>query len=197
MKLDTALLEATAPLLNFLAGSQVTSTSDLVKVVQKANLTASLLPSDALVKLNASTLTVNSGSLFNVAGGSVLSVTGNLVSLTNGSTLNILNGSLLTVSGGSVFKLTGGSLGVFGSGTNSLNITNTSPLCSGCSLTSSIPNFGYPVLLANGATAANVQASAGFTPFAGLSPSNTVKVSGASGAVLTVSGSTSKVILNP
>jgi len=57
-----------------------------------------------------------------------LSVTGNLVSLTNGSTLNILNGALVSVSGGSIFQLTGGSLGVFGAGTNSLNITNTAPL---------------------------------------------------------------------
>ncbi len=196
VKLDTALLEATAPLLKLVAGSALTSAQHLVNLTGSAKLTANL-PSDALVKLNASTLTVSNGSLVNVAGGSVLSVTGNLVSLTNGSALNILNGALVSVSGGSIFQLTGGSLGVFGSGTNTLNITNASSLCSGCSLSKSIPNFSYPVLLANGATAANVQVSQGFTPFAGLSPSNTVNVSGASGAVLTVSGPTSKVILKP
>jgi len=197
VRLDTALLEASAPLLNLTVGSSLTSASDLVKLAQNAKLIG-YLPSDALVKLNASTLTVNSGSLFNVAGGSLLSVTGNLVSLANGSTLNILSGSLLSVSGGSVFTLTGGSLGVFGSGTNSLNITNTSPLCSGCTLTTSIPNLGgYPVLLGSGALASNVTVASGFTPFRGLSAANTVKVSGASGAVLTVSGPTSKVILKP
>ena len=175
----------------------MTSASDLVKLAEKAHLAASV-PYNALVKLNASTLAVTSGSLFNAARGSVLNVTGNLVSLANGSTLNILNGSLVGVSGGSVFKLAGGSLGAFGAGANTLNITGAAPLCSGCNVTTSIPNFGgYPVLLKNGAQVANVTVAPGFTPFTGLGASNTVKVSGPSGAVLTVSGATSKVVLGP
>lgn len=196
LKVDTAVLEASAPLLNLVAGSSMKSNSDLVQLVQKAKVTAHV-PSGSLVKLNSSTLTVNNGSLFNVAGGSALTVNGSLFSLSGGSTLNILNGSLLTVSGGSVFTLTRGSLGVFGSGTNSLNITNAATLCSGCSITTSIPNFGYPVLLRNGALASNVTVASGFTPFAGLNGSNTVKVSGTSGVVLAVSGPTSKVVLGP
>jgi hypothetical protein len=197
VKVDTALLEATAPLLHLMAGSSMTSASDLVKLQQRANVIATI-PSDALIKLNASTLTVNGGSLVTVAGGSSLNVTGNLVSLSNGSTLNILSGSLVSVSGGSVFRLTGGSLGVFGAGTNALNITNSAPLCSGCSLTTSIANLGgYPVLLRNGALASNVTVASGFTPFAGLNGSNTVNVNGPSGAVLAVSGSTSMVTLGP
>ena len=118
--------------------------------------------------------------------------------LNNGSTLNITNGALVAVAGGSVFKLTGGSLGTFGSGTNALNITNSAALCGGCSITTSITNLvGVPVLLANGALASNVVVTAGFTPFTGLSGSNTVTVAGASGAVLALNGATSKVVLAP
>jgi len=68
LRVDTALLEASAPLLNLMAGSSMTSASDLVQLAQKAKVTANV-PSDALIKLNASTLTVANGSLFNVRGG--------------------------------------------------------------------------------------------------------------------------------
>ena len=154
------------------------------------------MPSDALVKLDASTLTVRDGSLFNVARGSSLSVTGTLLSLANGSTVNVLNGSLVNVSSGSIFSLAGGSLAAFGAGANALNLMSSASLCAGCSVTTGIANFGgYPVLLMNGATASNVSVAPGFTPFGGLSATNTVKVSGASGAVLTVDGATSKVVL--
>ena len=195
---DNALLQATAPLISLLNGSKMTSNSDLVKLVKDARLVGTV-PSDALVKLNASTLNVT-GSLFNVAGGSQLTVTGitgSLVSLANGSTLSISNGALVAVSGGSVFTLTGGSLGVFGAGTNALNITNNTSLCLGCSITTSIPNFSYPVLLTNGALALKVVVTPGFVPFQGLSGTNTVNVSGASGAVLKLDGPTSSVALGP
>jgi hypothetical protein len=192
VKIDTALLEATAPLIK-LVNSTMNSNSDFVNLVQKAKVVGTV-PSDALVMLNASTLNV-SGSLFNVAGGSHLNVKGNLVSLTGGSTLNVLNGALVSISGGSVFTLSGGSLGTFGTGTNTLNITNGLALCGGCTLTTSIPNFNYPVLLTNGATASNVSVAPGFVPFSGLSASNTVKVSGPSGAILALTGATSKVKL--
>ncbi|PYN94311.1 MAG: hypothetical protein DMD89_21940 [Candidatus Rokuibacteriota bacterium] len=196
VKLDTALLEATAPILKLLT-STVTSSTDALNLSQKAKLTATLVPGDALVKLNASTLNINSGSLVNVAGGSFMSVRGNLVSLDNNSTLNILAGSLFSVSNGSVFRLTGGSLGVFGStGTNTINITNTAALCNGCSIVTNITNFNFPVLLKAGASTSNVSVGLGFTPFAGLSSSNRVNISGASGAVFVVDA-TSKVKLGP
>jgi len=197
VKLDTALLEATAPILK-LMNSTLTSSVDVLNLSLKAKLSATLLPGDALVKLNASTLNVNSGSLVNVAGGSFANLRGSLVGLDNNSTLNILAGSLFTVSGGSVFKLTGGSLGVFGStGTNTINITNNAQLCIGCSIVTNIMNFNFPVLLKNGASAGNVNVGTGFTPFAGLSMTNKVNISGPSGAVFVLDGSTSKVKLGP
>ncbi|HAM59277.1 MAG TPA: hypothetical protein DCQ64_29260 [Candidatus Rokubacteria bacterium] len=195
VRVDTALLEASAPLLTLMAGSSLTSSSSLVQLDRRAGVAAAV-PSDALVKLDASTLTVRDGSLFNVARGSSLSVTGTLLSLTNGSTLSVLNGSLVNVSSGSIFSLAGGSLAAFGAGANALNLMSSASLCAGCSVTTGIANFGgYPVLLRNGATASNVSVAPGFTPFGGLSATNTVKVSGASGAVLTVDGATSKVVL--
>ena len=199
VRVDPALLEASAPLLK-LTGTLLTSASHLVDLGPQARLTGNIPGGvgNALVSLQASTLTVKNGSLFNVAGGSFLNVTqGNLFLLDNTSTLNITGGGVVTVSGGSVFKLTMGSLGVFGpTGTNMLNVTNTAALCGGCSLTTSIPNFGgYPVLLKNGAPAGNVVVNAGFVPFSGLSTTNKVNVSGASGAVLVVDGASSKVRL--
>lgn len=99
---------------------------------------------------------------------------------------------------GSVFTLTGGSLGNFGAGTNTINLTNNAALCGGCTLSTTVPNFGgYPVLLKNGATTSNVTVASGFTPFAGVGGSNNVNISGTSGAVLVVDGTTSKVKLGP
>jgi YVTN family beta-propeller protein len=197
IKVDTALVNATKPLFNFTAGSAVTTATDLVNLVQKAKLNGNFGPSDAMVVLDASALTVKLGSLARVNGGSFLNVTGHLARLDGGSTLNILQGGLVTISNGSVFSLTGGSLVFFGaSGTNTVNLTNNAPLCSGCTLATSIPNFGTtPVLLKNGAVAGNVTVAPGFVPFAGLGGPNTVNFSGPSAAALIVDGATSKVKL--
>lgn len=143
VRVDRALLEATAPLLNMMNGSAMVSNNDLVNLTNHARMTANLLPGDALVKLNTSSLTVNSGSLFNVGGGSVFNVTGSLVSLANGSLLNILNGGLLSVSGGSFANITGSLVSFLGAG-NSLTINNNfAP--------TSIIN-GIPVFTSGGAT---------------------------------------------
>jgi hypothetical protein len=122
-KVDTALLEATAPLLNVRGGSTVSTNGHAIDLTGRAMVA---LPNDAvsMVSLNASSLTVRSGHLVNVAGGSILNVAGNLVSLANASTLNILNGLLLNVSGGSSASI-GRSLVSFSGAGNVLNITNS------------------------------------------------------------------------
>jgi hypothetical protein len=128
-----------------------------------------------------------------------------LLALNNNSIVNIsaaLNnndaGALFRVAGGSVFKMTGGSLASFGTGTNTLNISNPTALANcGCSpipLTlSGVPSV---FILKNGALAANVTVSPGFAAnaFTGLGPGNTVNFSG-NGAAFIVDGATSKVIL--
>src|SRR5215468_757990 len=110
VRLDQALLEASAPLLHLKNGSQLTSASDAIALGDQSRLTSN---ASALVALNASRMLVSQGSLVNVSGASVLNVSGSLVSLSNGSALSILNGSLLTVSGNSLASI-GGSLVSFG-----------------------------------------------------------------------------------
>src|SRR6185295_5120709 len=83
----------------------------------------------------------------------------------------------------------------FGSGTNSLTITNNDPLCGGCTLTTSIENFSHPVLLSNGGVASNVIVDSAYTAFTGLGGTNTLSVNGPSGAVLALDGATSHIYL--
>ncbi len=120
-RVDTALLEATAPLLKMAAGSSMTTGSNFLDLVRNAKVS---IPNDAvaLVNLDRSTLTVN-GHFANVAGGSVLNLAGSLASLANGSTLNIWNGLLLNVSGGSSASIGSSLLNFTGSG-NLVSVSN-------------------------------------------------------------------------
>jgi len=122
-RVDTALLEATAPLLNLRGGSALTTADHAINLVGSAKVS---IPNDAvsMITLTASTLAVANGHLVNVAGGSVLNVAGNLVSLSNNSTLSILNGLLLNVSGNSSATI-GRSLVSFSGSGNVLNISNS------------------------------------------------------------------------
>ena len=107
-RVDTALLEATAPLLNLVGGTTLATGAHAVDLVGRARVS---IPNDAIamINLNGSSLTVANGNLVNVAGGSQLNLAGSLLSLGNGSTVNILNGLLLNVTGGSSVSI-GGSL---------------------------------------------------------------------------------------
>ncbi len=196
VRVDRALLEASKAILELTGGAVFTvdGMHAAVDVRPKGKITANV-PGDALIKIHASTMHVNSpAALVSVDAGAML-VTGHLVGVSGGGTLNILNGALVRVDNGGVFRLTGGSLIQFGSGTNTVNITGSSPLCMGCTLTTAIPNLtGVPVLLANGATTSNVSVAPGFTAYGGT---GSVNVSGPSGAVLKVDGSTSKIVLAP
>ena len=122
-KIDTALLEATAPLLNLKGGTSFTTGDHTVNLVGGATVS---IPNDAvsMITLRSSMLTVANGHLVNVAGGSVLNIAGNLVSLADASTLNILSGLLLNVAGGASASI-GKSLVSFSGGGNMLNVTNS------------------------------------------------------------------------
>jgi hypothetical protein len=121
-RIDTALLEATAPLLNLKGGTTFTTGDNAIDLVGRAKVS---IPNDAVsvVTLRASALTVANGHLVNVAG-SVLNIAGNLVSLADSSTLSILNGLLLNVSGGSSASI-GRSLISFSGAGNVLNVSNS------------------------------------------------------------------------
>ena len=122
-KIDTALLEATAPLLNLKGGTVLATSDNAIDLVNRAKVS---IPNDAvsMVTLRSSALIVANGHLVNVAGGSVLNIAGNLVSLADGSSLSILNGLLLNVSGGSSASI-GRSLVSFSGSNNVLNVSNS------------------------------------------------------------------------
>jgi hypothetical protein len=184
LRVDTALLEATAPLLHLKHGSVLTSAADAITLSGTSRLTAG----STLVAVDASRLAVAMGALVNVAGGSVLNVTGDLLSLRNGSSVSLLNGPLLSVSGGSLASIGGGLVAFGGSGGNLLSVSNS--LCGGSCLLIG----GIPVALLNGATAGNVSIGAGAIQNPGL---GSIKLASPTTALLSVSGAASKVTIGP
>ena len=144
VRVDSALLEATAPLLALTNGSKLTTTADTVQLSYQAKVTSL----GSLVKLDRSSLVVASGAALNMGGGSVLRLTGDLFSLTNGSTLSVLNGPLLSLSGGSILNVNGALISFGGSGGNLVSVTNSFCPCTTIG--------GIPVSLTGGALAGNV-----------------------------------------
>jgi hypothetical protein len=144
VRIDTALLEASAPLLSLRNGSHLTSTTDAVQLSYQAKVTSL----GSLVKLDRSTLTIANGAALNVAGGSLLRVTGDLFSLTNGSTLQVLSGPLVSLSRGSILSVNGSLIGFGGTGGNGVSVANS--LCPCATI------GGIPVSLTGGALASNV-----------------------------------------
>jgi hypothetical protein len=150
LRIDNALLEATAPLLNLTAKgvtqSMLTATGtnamDLTFAARVSTLGGSV------IRLDNSVLNVANGSLVNV-NASKLTVGGDLVNLVNGATLTLFNGPLITVAGNGFANITGGLINFGGTGGNTVNVTNS--LCP-CTLFG-----GIPVALQNGALAQNVQ----------------------------------------
>jgi hypothetical protein len=187
---DRALIEATAPLLNLKTGAVFTTAVDAIDLSTKARVTST----QPLVKLDGATMTITSGSLVNLAGGSYMAISGgaSLVSLLNGSTLTLSSGTLLSLTGSSVFKLTGGGSFVSfgGTGTNTLSLTN--PACGGCTTATAGSGLSaFPVLLAPGASVAQITVNTAFRPTTG-----TGTVSG-TGAYIKLGDATSKVIVGP
>ncbi len=144
VRIDTALLEASAPLLSLRNGSHLTSTTDAVQLSYQAQVTSL----GSLVKLDRSTLTIANGAALNVAGGSLLRVTGDLFSLTNGSVLQVLSGPLVSLSRGSILSVNGSLIGFGGTGGNVVSVANS--LCPCATI------GGIPVSLTGGALASNV-----------------------------------------
>jgi hypothetical protein len=175
VRVDSALLAATAPLIA-LRNSSLVANDSAIQLSYRATVT-SLGPA---VSLDRSSLIVERGALVNLLGGSVLTIQGDLVRLANGSTLIVRNGPLAQVTGNSVLSITGALVGFSGTG-NTLSVGNT--LCSSLACTNI---GGLPVALTGGATAANVSVSSPVT--------GTGTVSFAPGAAaLLVSGAGSKV----
>jgi hypothetical protein len=145
VRVDVALLEASAPLLNLFGpgGSQLTTSSNAIDLTLKAKVTNT----GTFVALDQSRLIVNNAALVRVTDGSFLQGGGNLVNLANGSTLTINNGVLLSVGGGSIVTINGALIAFSSLPGNTVNVSNTL-------------NFviigGIPVALTGGALAGNV-----------------------------------------
>lgn len=179
VRLDTALLEASAPLLALRDGSTLSAEGAAIDLAYRANVTA-LGP---VVRLDASTLNV-AGAVVNV-NASVFSGGGTLLSLANGSTLNA--GLLASVSGGGLFSWSG-PLATFSGTGNTVNLANSLCASGGC-----VTAAGLRFALTNGAAAGNVVVT-NPTPFVGAG--GTVNAAPTAAHFL-VSGSTSKVTLAP
>ncbi|HEX9747341.1 MAG TPA: hypothetical protein VGB86_02930, partial [Methylomirabilota bacterium] len=182
VRLDVALLQASAPLLSLRANGAVasglTTTSNAIDLTSRAKLNATA----PVIALDGSRLTVTSGSLVNVAGGSYLGVTGNLLSVANGSQLSVVNGTLLFAAGGSVVNITGALLSFGGAGST---VTVSNALCP-CTFIG-----GIPVRLSGGALATNVSITSAIQNAAG----NTVSIA-AGAAAVRVDGATTRVTIS-
>jgi hypothetical protein len=179
LRMDTALLEASAPLLNLRGGSSLTTATNALELVQKAKLT-SVGP---VVKLDGSTLSVTSGAGISVNSGSLLRITGDLLSMINGSTLTISSGGVLSVSGGSVVTISGALVAFGGTSGNVINVSNS--VCSGTCASSG----GIPFNATNGAS---VSISGTAIKNSGLGSFNLNNVST---AVIVADGSNTKVVI--
>ena len=182
-RVDTALLEATAPLLNLVGGTTLATGAHAVDLVGRARVS---IPNDAIamINLNGSSLTVANGNLVNVAGGSQLNLAGSLLALGNGSTVNILNGLLLNVTGGSSVSI-GGSLVSFSGAGNLLNVTNR---LAPTAMLGGVPVFGpTDSLRISGAALAGL-GSAGAIRINGVALTPTTPLSSLTGSLVAVQG---------
>jgi hypothetical protein len=182
VRLDVALLQASAPLLSLRANgavaSALTTTSNTIDLTSRAKLNATA----PVIALDGSRLTVNNASVVNVAGGSYLGVTGNLLSVANGSQMTVTGGTLLYARGGSVVNISGALLSFGGAG-STVTVNNTFCPCTVIG--------GIPVRLSGGALAANVSITNPIQNAAG----NTVSIA-ANAAAIRVDGTTTRVAIS-
>ncbi|MEX2224607.1 MAG: FecR domain-containing protein [Candidatus Rokuibacteriota bacterium] len=180
VRVDNALLEASAPLLALKNGSHLTTATDTVQLSYQAKVTSL----GSVMKLDRSALTVARGAALSLAGGSLLRVTGDLFSLTNGSSLSLLSGPLVSLTGGSILNVNGALIGFGGTGGNLVSVANS--LCPCATI------GGIPVSLTGGALASNVSITGaiknGGLGSVNLAPNTAlIRVDGA-GTKVTISG---------
>jgi len=182
VRLDVALLQASAPLLSLRANggvaSALTTTSHTIDLTSRAKLNATA----PVIALDGSRLIVNNGSVVNVIGGSYLGVTGNLLSVANGSQITVTGGALLYAGGGSVVNISGALLSFGGAGST---VTVNNAFCP-CTVIG-----GIPVRLSGGAVAANVSITNPIQNLAG----GTVSIA-ANAAAVRVDGATTRVTIS-
>ncbi len=194
VRVDTALLEATAPLIHALSGSAVTVTGTAFQVGTSATLRDSGVASSAMLFLDGSTFQVNNGPLFSLTGsvGSFLhTVFGDLLFLTNGSSLNVtdpLSGFLIQAAGNSVVNINGGLVRFGTDNGNSIVVQNTVQPTNHFI----VGGFDFPVSLVNGALPSQVTILG--TPIKNLA-NNTITLTN-DGSLFQLSGTNAQLVIN-
>ena len=125
LKLDMALLEATAPIISLIGTptAQTTlttqqSTIDLIKSKVTSN--------GPVVAMDKSFINVTNGALINLTYGSNMKVIGDLISMLSGSKINVVNGPLISVAGaGSLLDVSGALVNFGGTGGNKIIVNNS------------------------------------------------------------------------
>ena len=127
MKIDTALLEATAPLLNLINSTVNATPPDANSGVIDLSFRAKVMDTMPILVMDASIMNVMSGSFVSLGNQTVLSLAGDFISLLNGSALNITsaNGFLISASGNSAFNVTGALINFGGTGNNVVQVQNS------------------------------------------------------------------------
>ncbi|MBI4490451.1 MAG: FecR domain-containing protein, partial [Deltaproteobacteria bacterium] len=116
LKLDTALLEATAPIIS-LIGSPNASTSLTTNQSTIDLIKSKVISTGPVIAMDKSFINVTNGALINLTHGSNMKVTGDLLSLFSGSKINVVNGPLISAAGvGSLLNVSGALVNFGGTG---------------------------------------------------------------------------------
>jgi hypothetical protein len=124
LKLDTALLEATMPVINLIgaANAHATLTTETGAIDL---LKSKVVSAGPVIALNKGLINVNNGPLINLTSGSQMITAGHLLSLINGSKINVVNGPLISVSGTGSMLNAGALVHFGGSGGNKIVVNNS------------------------------------------------------------------------
>jgi len=125
LKLDTALLEATMPVIRLLGS--INGQTSLTTENSTIDLIRSRMTSiGPVIALDRGLINVHNGALINLTSGSQLITLGDLLSLANGSRINVFNGPLINVAGaGSVLDVSGALVNFGGTGGNRIIVNNS------------------------------------------------------------------------
>jgi YVTN family beta-propeller protein len=201
LTIDTALLNATAPVLKMSGQSYLESYGNVIDLASRANLQTSL--GTDLIRIDQSRLDIVKGHLVSMTHGlgeSRLGVGGNLLTMVgtaaSPSTLNVFNGTLLFAKDGAQANIAGSLVQFIGTsaGSNVINVTNS---FSPNSFINGVPvhsTFGTTVTITG-------------TPLANLGTQGTIKVNGTNlpagatggvtGSLVVVQGSGTTVKIGP
>jgi hypothetical protein len=142
IRLDSALLEATLPLIN-MVGSPTAFTSLTTDGSTIDLFKSKVISNGPVIALDRGIINVNNGALINVTDGSQLITPSDIINMTSGSRINVFNGPLINVTGtGSLLDAGGALVNFGGTGGNRIVVNN--------SIAPTATPSGLPVSATNG-----------------------------------------------